>query len=106
METLPTRDPQVRKAVRNATLSAIIGTAVEWYDYYLYATAAGTIFNKLFFPSFDSLTGTLLAYTTFAIGFFVRPLGSVIFGLLGDRLGRKAVLITTLMGGTSSTTAT
>lgn len=105
METLPTRDPQVRKAVRNATLSAIIGTAVEWYDYYLYATAAGTIFNKLFFPSFDSLTGTLLAYTTFAIGFFVRPLGSVIFGLLGDRLGRKAVLITTLLLMGCSTTA-
>ena len=105
METQPTRDPQVKKAVRNATLSAIIGTAIEWYDYYLYATAAGIIFNKLFFPSFDSLTGTLLAYTTFAIGFFVRPLGSVIFGRLGDQIGRKTVMITTLLLMGCSTTA-
>jgi MHS family shikimate/dehydroshikimate transporter-like MFS transporter len=105
VEKVNRRDPEVRKAVRNATLSAIIGTAVEWYDYYLYATAAGTIFNKLFFPSFDNLTGTLLAYTTFAIGFFVRPLGSVLFGMIGDRLGRKAVLITTLLLMGCSTTA-
>lgn len=96
---------EIRQAVRNATLSAIIGTAVEWYDYYLYATAAATIFNRLFFPSYDHLTGTLLAFATFAIGFFVRPFGSVIFGHVGDRLGRKFVLITTLLLMGGSTTA-
>ncbi|WP_233835857.1 MFS transporter [Paraburkholderia sp. ZP32-5] len=85
-------------------MSAIVGTAVEWYDYYLYATAAATLFNHLFFPSFDHLTGTLLAYASFAIGFIVRPAGSVIFGRLGDRIGRKAVLIITLllMGGSTT----
>jgi len=96
--------PEIRQAVRNATLSAIVGTAMEWYDYYLYATAAATLFNHLFFPKYDHLTGTLLAYASFAIGFFVRPAGSVIFGRLGDRIGRKAVLIITLlmMGGSTT----
>jgi MHS family shikimate/dehydroshikimate transporter-like MFS transporter len=86
-------------------LSAVIGTAVEWYDFYLYATAAAVIFNRLFFPTYTHLVGTLLAYGTFAIGFFVRPLGGVFFGRLGDRIGRKRVLVITLvlMGG--STTA-
>ena len=96
--------PESRHAVRNAILSAVVGTAVEWYDYYLYATAAATLFNKLFFPSYDHLTGTLLAYASFAIGFLVRPAGSVLFGRLGDRIGRKAVLIITLllMGGSTT----
>jgi MFS family permease len=96
--------PEIRRAVRNATLSAIVGTAMEWYDYYLYATAAATLFNHLFFPKYDHLTGTLLAYASFAIGFIVRPAGSVIFGRLGDRIGRKAVLIITLllMGGSTT----
>jgi len=96
--------PEVKRAVRNAILSAMVGTAVEWYDYYLYATAAATLFNKLFFPSYDHLTGTLLAYASFAIGFVVRPGGSVLFGRLGDRIGRKAVLIITLllMGGSTT----
>ena len=77
---------------------------MEWYDYYLYATAAATLFNKLFFPSYDHLIGTLLAFGSFAIGFFVRPLGSVLFGHLGDRIGRKKVLIITLllMGGSTT----
>jgi metabolite-proton symporter len=96
--------PEIRQAVRNAILSAIVGTAMEWYDYYLYATAAATLFNHLFFPSYDHLTGTLLAYASFAIGFIVRPAGSVIFGRMGDRIGRKAVLIITLllMGGSTT----
>jgi MFS transporter, MHS family, shikimate and dehydroshikimate transport protein len=99
------QDPEVSRAIRNATLSAIVGTAVEWYDYYLYATAAATIFNTLFFPAYDQLTGTLLAFASFAIGFFVRPFGSVLFGHLGDRLGRKFVLIMTLLLMGGSTTA-
>ncbi|HEY0297352.1 MAG TPA: MFS transporter [Bordetella sp.] len=96
--------PEIRRAMRITTVSAIVGTAVEWYDYYLYATAAATIINHLFFPSYDHLTGTLLAYASFAIGFIVRPAGSVIFGRLGDRIGRKAVLYITLllMGGSTT----
>ncbi|MGA2989138.1 MAG: MFS transporter [Candidatus Korobacteraceae bacterium] len=95
---------EMRRAVRTTLLGAIIGTAVEWYDFYLYATAAAAIFNKLFFPSYDRLIGTLLAYATFALGFFVRPFGSVIFGRLGDRIGRKRVLVITLllMGGSTT----
>ncbi|MEM5383847.1 MFS transporter [Paraburkholderia phymatum] len=104
MESAARMTPEIRRAVRNATLSAIVGTAMEWYDYYLYATAAATLFNHLFFPKYDHLTGTLLAYASFAIGFIVRPAGSVIFGRLGDRIGRKAVLIITLllMGGSTT----
>lgn len=104
METSKPQARQSSKDVRTTILSAIIGTAVEWYDYYLYATAAATLFNKLFFPAFDHLVGTLLAFASFAIGFFVRPLGSVFFGRLGDRIGRKKVLIITLllMGGSTT----
>jgi metabolite-proton symporter len=98
-------DPEVRKAIRTTIVSAIIGTAVEWYDYYLYATAAAAIFNKLFFPKADPLIGTLLAYGTFAIGFFVRPFGSILFGRLGDHAGRKTVLVITLLLMGGSTTA-
>jgi MFS transporter, MHS family, shikimate and dehydroshikimate transport protein len=86
------------------TLSAIVGTAVEWYDFYLYATAAAVIFNKIFFPSYSHLVGTLLAYSTFAIGFFVRPIGGIVFGRLGDRIGRKRVLVITLLLMGASTT--
>jgi metabolite-proton symporter len=103
MEINSSQTPEMRRAVRTTLLGSIIGTAVEWYDFYLYATAAAAIFNKLFFPSYDRLIGTLLAYATFALGFFVRPIGSVIFGRLGDHIGRKRVLIITLllMGGST-----
>jgi len=104
VESSDIQSPEHRRAIRTTILSAIVGTAVEWYDYYLYATAAATLFNKLFFPSYDHLIGTLLAFGSFAIGFFVRPLGSVIFGRMGDRIGRKKVLIITLllMGGSTT----
>lgn len=88
---------EMRRAVRKTLLGAIVGTTVEWYDFYLYATAAATIFNKVFFPTYSALTGTLLAYATFAVGFFVRPIGSIVFGRLGDRIGRKRVLVATLL---------
>ena len=104
MEELP-QSADIRKLVRRTLLSAIIGTAVEWYDFYLYATAAAAIFNQIFFPSYSRLTGTLLAYATFAIGFLVRPVGSLVFGRLGDRIGRKRVLVITLVMMGGSTTA-
>ena len=77
--------------------SAIIGSALEWYDFYLYAQAAALIFNKLFFPTLDPLVGTLAAFGSYAVGFLARPFGGIFFGRLGDRIGRKNVLIITLL---------
>ena len=77
--------------------SSLAGTAVEWYDFFLYGTAAALVFNKLFFPSADPFVGTMLALGTFAAGFLARPLGAIVLGHLGDRRGRKATLVTSLM---------
>jgi MHS family shikimate/dehydroshikimate transporter-like MFS transporter len=82
--------------VKVATAS-LIGTAIEWYDFFLYGTAAALIFNKLFFPTFDPMVGTLLAFATFALGFIARPLGGIVFGHFGDRIGRKTMLYITLL---------
>ncbi|MBV8377285.1 MAG: MHS family MFS transporter [Verrucomicrobia bacterium] len=82
--------------VKVATAS-LIGTAIEWYDFFLYGTAAALIFNKLFFPTFDPIVGTLLAFATFALGFVARPLGGIVFGHFGDRIGRKTMLYLTLL---------
>jgi metabolite-proton symporter len=86
---------------KQVALASLIGTSIEWYDFFIYGTAAALVFNALFFPGFDPLTGTLLAFSTFTIGFVARPIGGVIFGHFGDRIGRKAMLVTTLllMGG-------
>ena len=81
---------------RLATAS-IVGTMLEYYDFAIYNTLAALAFNKLFFPSFDPLTGTILAFSTFAVGYFSRPIGGVIFGHLGDRYGRRFVLVVTLI---------
>jgi len=89
--------PQGDSNLRRVVLSSLIGATIEWYDFFLYGVVAGIVFNKLYFPPGDPLVGTLLAYTTFAVGFVTRPLGGVIFGHFGDRIGRKSVLITTLM---------
>ncbi len=80
------------------------GSAIEWYDFFIYGTAAALIFNKLFFPTADPLAGTLLAFSTFAVGFAARPLGGMLFGHLGDKVGRKAALVTALflMGGSTT----
>lgn len=78
-------------------LASFIGTAIEWYDFFLYGTAAALVFNKLFFPTFDPLAGTMAAFATYAVGFFARPVGGIVFGHFGDRLGRKTMLVTTLM---------
>src|SRR6267154_138444 len=83
--------------LRKAVIASTIGTAIEWYDFFLYGTAAGLIFGKLFFPNSDPLTATLAAFGTYFIGFVGRPIGAAIFGHYGDRIGRKATLIATLL---------
>ncbi len=84
-----------------ASVAAFVGTMIEWYDFYIYATAAALVFGKVFFPSVDGFYGTLAAFGTFAVGFFARPLGGAIFGHIGDRIGRKkSLVITLLMMGT------
>jgi metabolite-proton symporter len=78
-------------------VASLVGTSLEWYDFFIYGTAAALVFNQLFFPTFDPLVGTLLAFTTFAVGFVARPLGGVVFGHYGDKVGRKNVLVATLL---------
>jgi len=77
--------------------AACIGSALEWYDFFLYGTAAALVFGELFFPKGDPIVGTLLAFLTFGVGFVVRPIGGILFGVLGDRYGRKPVLVATLL---------
>jgi hypothetical protein len=87
--------------LRKAVIASTIGTTIEWYDFFIYGTAAGLVFGKLFFPHEDPLSATLLAFGTYFVGFIGRPIGAAIFGHYGDRIGRKAMLIATLlcMGG-------
>jgi len=90
-------DDQHGAALRKAVIAATVGTTIEWYDFFLYGTAAGLIFPKLFFPNADPVTGTLAALSTYFVGFVGRPIGAAIFGHYGDRVGRKATLLATLM---------
>ena len=83
--------------LRRAVVASTIGTAIEWYDFFLYGTAAGLVFGKLYFPNESALTATLAAFGTYFIGFVGRPIGAAIFGHYGDRVGRKATLIATLL---------
>jgi len=91
---IPAKAPS---SVRKVIVASLIGTSLEWYDFFIYGTAAALVFNKIFFPTFEPLVGTLLAFTTYAVGFVARPLGGLVFGHYGDRLGRKNVLIVTLL---------
>ena len=91
------RVPASPDSIRRVVVASFVGTAIEWYDFFLYGTAAALVFNKLFFPTFDPAAGTMAAFATYAVGFFARPLGGVIFGHFGDRIGRKSMLVTTLM---------
>lgn len=90
------QNEEYQKIVKVA-LASLIGTSIEWYDYFLYGTAAALVFNKLFFPNFDPLVGTLLAFATFSVGFIARPLGGIVFGHYGDKIGRKKMLYLTLL---------
>jgi len=83
--------------VRRVLISSVVGTAIEWYDFFLYATASALVFAQLFFPKFDPTVGTIAAFGTFAIGYLARPFGAVFFGHFGDRIGRKATLVATLL---------
>jgi metabolite-proton symporter len=83
--------------IQKVALASSIGATIEWYDFFIYGTAAGLVFDQLFFPSFDPVVGKLAAYATFAVGFVARPIGGIFFGHYGDRVGRKAMLILTLL---------
>ncbi|MFF4116921.1 MFS transporter [Streptomyces sp. NPDC001714] len=87
--------------LKRIVAASLIGTTIEWYDFFLYGSAAALVFNKLFFPDSDPLVGTLLSFLTYAVGFAARPLGALVFGHFGDRLGRKRLLVLSLllMGG-------
>ncbi len=86
-----------RPELHRIVWASTVGTIIEWYDFIIYGTAAALVFNKLFFPTLDPLAGTLAAFATYAVGFGARPLGGIIFGHYGDRLGRKAMLMLTML---------
>ncbi|MEU6318692.1 MFS transporter [Streptomyces sp. NPDC047009] len=93
--------PPTTANLKRIVAASLIGTTIEWYDFFLYGSAAALVFNKLFFPDSDPLVGTLLSFLTYAVGFAARPLGALVFGHYGDRLGRKKLLVLSLllMGG-------
>lgn len=84
------------REIRRVAMASLVGTTIEWYDFLIYATMAGAVFNQYFFPKSDAFVGTMLAYGTFAAGFLIRPFGGVLFGHFGDRIGRKPLLVLTL----------
>ena len=93
--SLSAADHQIQ--LRRAVIASTIGTAIEWYDFFLYSTVTGLVFAKLFFPHSDPWVGTLEAFAIYAVGFIARPIGAAIFGHYGDRIGRKSTLIATLL---------
>ncbi|EKS30746.1 MFS transporter [Afipia felis] len=100
MSTAEVLNPAVPKegsSIKHIVAASVLGTTVEWYDFLIYGTAAALVFNKLFFPNFDPLVGTLAAFGSYAVGFVARPLGGAIFGHFGDKLGRKAMLTLTMI---------
>src|SRR5689334_2674458 len=96
MSTVPS-EQDARRLMTPVILSSMLGTAIEWYDFFLYGTMATLVFPALFFPKSDPFVGTLLALFTFLVGFIARPIGGAFFGHLGDRIGRKSTLIATLL---------
>jgi len=85
------------RSIKAVVAASFIGTTIEWYDFFLYGTAAALVFDKLFFPNAEPLVGTLLAFSTYAVGFAARPLGGVVFGHFGDKIGRKSMLVMSLL---------
>src|SRR3712207_8174007 len=86
-----------RRNCRKLLAAGLIGSSLEWYDFFIYATAAALVFGELFFPNASPLMGTLLAFSTFWAGFIARPIGGLIFGHVGDKIGRKPALVTCLL---------
>jgi MHS family shikimate/dehydroshikimate transporter-like MFS transporter len=101
IDALSLTDRATPSRLRHIVLASVLGTTVEWYDFLIYGMGAALVFNKLFFPNYDPLVGTLAAFGSYAVGFVARPVGGAIFGHFGDRLGRKAMLTLTMiiMGG-------
>ena len=97
MDRIGGEDIGQRTSINQVALSGLIGATVEWYDFFLYGTAAALVFGQLFFPSSDPLVGTIAAFGSFAFGYLSRPVGAVVFGHYGDKIGRKAMLILTLL---------
>jgi metabolite-proton symporter len=97
VSSLPTTDTGKRRSLARIVSASLVGTTIEWYDFFLYGSAAALVFNTVFFPDFDPLTGTLLAFSTYAIGFAARPIGGLVFGHFGDKVGRKKLLILSLL---------
>src|SRR5438128_2468975 len=95
--TSPTEARNERRTLIEVLVASTIGTTIEWYDFFLYGTAAALVFPRLFFPTFDPFMGQILSFSTFTVGFIARPLGAVVFGYLGDRVGRKSTLVATLL---------
>src|ERR687888_2819713 len=85
------------QGIRRVIAASFIGTTIEWYDFFLYGTAAALVFNKLFFPHSAPSRGTLLALATYGVGFAARPVGGILFGHFGDRIGRKSMLVLSLL---------
>jgi metabolite-proton symporter len=96
-DLLPLSSGEHQVQLRRAVIASTIGTAIEWYDFFLYSTVTGLVFAKLFFPHSDPWVGTLEAFAIYAVGFVARPVGAAIFGHFGDRIGRKSTLIATLL---------
>ncbi|WP_051580924.1 MFS transporter [Pseudonocardia acaciae] len=90
-------DDRPAREIRKVAFASLVGTTIEWYDFVIYSQAAALVMNRLFFPEFDPVVGTLASLATFAVGFVARPVGGIIFGHLGDRVGRKTTLVTTLL---------
>ncbi len=97
MERLGGEEQGERTSITQVALASFIGTTVEWYDFFLYGTAAALVFGPLFFPGDDPLIGILLSLGTFAVGFIARPVGGTVFGHYGDKIGRKSMLVITLL---------
>src|ERR1044072_3211911 len=89
--------PSDGAAIRKVAIASFVGTTIEWYDFFLYGTASALVFTRLFFPNYDPMMGTLASFGTYAVGFAARPIGGIVCGHFGDRIGRKSMLILTLL---------
>lgn len=97
MESLETRNARPKSTPVRSAVGSLIGTSIEWYDYFLYGTAAAVVFSPLFFPDIDPIMGLMASFGTFAVGFLARPLGGFVAGHIGDRVGRKSMLVASLL---------